>query len=231
MIITAVPLELLSVSVPLIFLGIIILIFVVNELSVKKPMTKSNSSQPETAEELRLLLQENNVPIAEWGQGGAKFVGNLWEEIQNGESILLSNPLRRQVATVSLIIRRGDRILIETEQRLGDGRIRKRHIPPSEKLQQNEDFLIAAYRGLQEELNISPDRAKFKLDTHQVRTSRQSSISYPGLLAEYHIHSIEVEIPSLPQESFSTDEPQAMNQNAKSHIWDWLFPPPHLQSV
>ncbi len=221
--------ELVSTGVALIATGLFIVLLIAGERVVMKAMGNTFFNQPKTETELRRLLKTHNVPLKEWGQGKAKVVNSLWEEIQNGESTLLSNPLRRRVSTVSLIIRRGDHILIEKEQRLKDGRVRQRHIPPSEKLQRDENYLQAAYRGLQEELNILPEDASFKLDTHNVRTIQQPSNSYPGLLAEYHIHTIEVDIPNLPQHQFSTEEMDASNgQEAKSHVWDWSYPPPNF---
>jgi len=195
-------------------------------------MSPDKFFSPQHEEELRDFLIAQGVPLKLWGKGQAKYVKSLWQELQAGESRLTAVPLRRRVEMVSLIIRRGEKMLIEMEQQLADGRTRTRHIPPSEKLQRNEHFLDAAYRGLQEELHIPPDQAVMKLDTYRKKTVEQLSSSYPGLITEYHIHTIEVDVPGLPQHRFSTQEPPVSTDTiTKAHIWDWRFPPAQYQAV
>lgn len=224
--------ELTNTGLSLLVSSFALLLIVAAKLFFGKRMSQDKFFSPKNEEELRSFLQEQGIPLDQWGQGQAKYVASLWKELEAGESKLTAAPLRRRVETVSLIIRRGEKMLIETEQQLSDGRTRTRHIPPSEKLQRGEHFLDATYRGLEEELSIPPDQAIVKLDTYRKRTVQQLSKSYPGLVTEYHIHTVEVDVPSLPHHRFSTLEPSLSTDTvAKAHIWDWLFPPSQYQTI
>ena len=90
----------------------------------------------EGLEELEAYLQK--LPeYAAWGLNNAKSVQSLWEEIQLGESTI--NPSGdRLVRVVVAEVRRhvgGDKMLLELEQTLADGRKRVRsQRPMAEKI-------------------------------------------------------------------------------------------------
>ncbi len=174
-------------------------------------------------------LHNKGVDFTKWGRGKAKTAEHLWREVQKGETKLLDNPARRLVESVVIIVRQGDHILVETEQRMTDGRVRQRNWPPSEKLQVGETYLDAARRGLCEELGVTAEQIKFDFDSYHVIKTVKDSVSYPDLLAQYHHHVIEAEIQSLPAQRFATDEPSALQpEKTKTHYWDWLIPSAEL---
>ena len=49
------------------------------------------------------------------------------------------------------------------------------------------------------------------------------SWSYPGLLGQYTIHRVEVQVDDLPQESFWTAETSLENDpTVRRHLWAWV---------
>ena len=59
---------------------------------------------------LAAWLTAGGVPLADWGRGEAKTVGDLWAEVACGETTLGDNPPRRTVSVVQVLIRRGERV-------------------------------------------------------------------------------------------------------------------------
>ena len=70
-------------------------------------------------------LQRHQIPIDEWGQGDAKTVAALWQEIKNGETMLQDEPPLRILQVAQLLIQRDGLVLHEVEQILHDGRRRR----------------------------------------------------------------------------------------------------------
>jgi hypothetical protein len=96
---------------------------------------------------LAAWLTAGGVPLADWGRGEAKTVGDLWAEVACGETTLGDNPPRRTVSVVQVLIRRGERALTEIEQEMADGRRRARGWPPSEKLKRSYGVSRFSVRG------------------------------------------------------------------------------------
>lgn len=174
---------------------------------------------------LQQWLQGRGVDTSAWGHGRAKTPEHLWRELLRGETQLLPNPTRRVVELVVLIVRRGDHILLETGQQLADGRFRERAWPPSEKMQRGETYMHTAVRGLREELGLAPH--EYTLHPHSYYTCHhwRESLSYPTLPAQYCFHIIEVDIPGLPPEPFTTAESTHSTDEAVAvHHWAWRKP-------
>lgn len=167
-------------------------------------------------------LQQKGVEMAPWGTGSAKSADHLWDELQRGETILLPNPVRRRVASVMVFVWQGEILLHETAQQLPDGRERPRLWPPSEKILPHENYLQAAVRGLCEELALTPAHIQLAPHTHHQHHYQRDSASYPGLLAEYIMHTLEATIPSLPHTAFHTAE--TTPTGPRRHEWAWLPP-------
>lgn len=77
-----------------------------------------------STESLNVWLIEHGIDTSVWGVGVAKSVEDLWTEILQGESQLESAPLLRLVQVVNVIIRCGDRILVEVEQQFNGNQVR-----------------------------------------------------------------------------------------------------------
>lgn len=154
-----------------------------------------DSSTNITVERLSDILLKNEVPIQFWGKGESKTVDSLLHEIINKDSILSKkgNYLVRLVEFVGIRVLYKDRqnntwLLVEDRQEFNDGRIRRRKMPSSvnEKMKFGEDSLVAAIRGLREELELSVESSQLK--KHRPLYYNGSSQSYPGLRTEYKGH-------------------------------------------
>ena len=175
-------------------------------------------------DELEAYLQK--LPeYAAWGLNNAKSVRNLWEEIQLGESTI-STDGHRLVRVVVAEIRRqvgGDKILMELEQTLADGRKRIRsQRPMAEKIIAEESPRAALLRGLSEELSLEQgDYSILSPEPIVSKTSRMSG-SYPGVMSQYERHIFQVLAPGLPLEDFTIVEPDGL----RSATWGWREPVP-----
>lgn len=181
-------------------------------------------------QELKDLLVSEDMDITCWGINSAKNIENLWDEILEGETVIQQSPLLRVISVVIILIRKGSNILIETKQELFDGRTRLRNYPPSEKIKAGENYLDAAIRCLEEELQIGRDNIKILESTHRESYKQDKSPSYPGLTTQYIFHTVEAEIDSLPTTDFSTSEAtQNFKDPVKTHYWVWVFED-HIQN-
>ena len=175
-----------------------------------------------TIEELEAWLTAVPLPLRLWGKNGAKTVAALWQELLVGDCQLQRDPPQRQVQVVEIVIRRGNQVLIEAAQELADGQMRQRGILPAEKMKVGEDVETAVLRGLQEELNISPENVTIHPDSYQQRQLRQDSPSYPGLPTHYTFHSLTVHIEGLPEGDFWHDNmAHGDGDPIKRHYWAW----------
>jgi hypothetical protein len=182
-----------------------------------------NQQVVESQAELRELLVANGMDLSRWGVGGAKSVANLWDEIVGGDTMLQKNPLLRIVFVTVIVIRRGDKVLIETKQKLRDGRMRSRYRLPSEKMKPHEPYAEAALRCLAEELAVSSSEVEVIEASHEERWSIKESPSYPGLRTKYLFHTVDVVVPKLPSEDFYTSEVSHNRTDpVVGHYWSWV---------
>ena len=156
-----------------------------------------------SADHLGSILQMTNIDTLTWGTGKAKSVQDLYGEIQEGETVLVSEggELRRQVSVATVDVfytdSSGKKLkLVEVKQvwHDGSGRERSRDMKQSvsEKLKVGENPLIAIVRGLQEELGINvPSEAIVALMPTE---SNELSPSYPGLQCQYKFSHFETSI-------------------------------------
>jgi len=179
--------------------------------------------KPENIHQLESWLISKVVNIAQWGTGAAKSVQDLWNEIASGESQLEDNPPQRVVEVVDVIVRAGNRILMEGKQQFSDGRQRYRGIPLSEKIKPGESHVDAAIRGLKEELQVNSSDVKVLEASLQPQLILEESQSYPGLRTKYVVHKVEVEVDNLPGQDFWTYESQSNHDDVvKRHQWHWV---------
>lgn len=175
------------------------------------------------ARELEEWLRLRRVDVDVWGTGGSKTVATLWEELQRGESQLQEVPLRRLVSVVRVIVRRGNRVLVEVAQELDDGRRRYRLQAPSEKLRPGEEPEGAALRCLEEELGVPARDARLVPDSTRQWQRERESVSYPGLQTCYRFYSVEARVYGLPDRPFSTHEKApGPGEPVHRHFWEWI---------
>lgn len=177
-----------------------------------------------TAQSLLLAqLAQHGIAAEQWGTGDAKSPTDLEHELLAGESVLVGKPLRRQVRVAQLLILHDGRVLIEKEQRLHDGRIRRRRGLPSEKIRFGEASPAAALRCVQEELGLATDTVQLWPAPLSCRRSLTDSYSYPGLRAEYIRFTFLARAVGLPADEFVTE---LWNRNAGepvvAHAWQWV---------
>jgi hypothetical protein len=171
--------------------------------------------------DLERLLVANGIDVGGWGQGNRNSVANLWREIQDGESVLDDNPLRRTIHFVQVLIWREGRILIETEQALANGASRARNRPLSEKMQPGESVEMAALRGIEQELGLTAEQVTLLPSDRQPQIIEHPSPSYPGLITYYNIYTMEAAVSGLPSSDFSSDE-QSPTDPVRRHYWRWV---------
>ena len=159
--------------------------------------------------------------MSAWGSGEAKGIDALWNEILDGESSIEDRPFLRVVEVVQLVIRSGDRILLEAEQQLKDGRIRTRFILPSEKKRKDETYIQTAARGLQEEMQKSHKEIEFQESSYRQAQELKDSVSYPGLATKFKYHIVEAKISGLPENDFWTNEVGERHEQVTRHHWVW----------
>lgn len=178
----------------------------------------------DSVETLAAWLVASGVAIADWGRGDAKTVADLWRETVLGESTLRDEPPRRELRIVQVTIRRGERVLVELEQVLRDGRRRTRDLPPGEKLKAGEGALLAARRCLLEELGLAVPLSTLYEERPPFDETEESP-SYPGLLAHYTVHRVAVHTEAaaaldLPAADFWRNN-NAPDDPVQRHLWGW----------
>ena len=166
--------------------------------------------------ELEQWLRQQGVDPGRWH----KSVAHLWVEVAAGESQLQANPPLRLVQVVQIIIRRGQYQLIEVGQQFDNETSRQRVTPPAEKIKGGEDYLVAAGRGLSEELGLTPDQYQLLPHTYHQKIVQSDSPSFPGLPTRYTIHLVEAHAPTLPATDFCTSE-GATDDPVSKHFWAW----------
>jgi len=174
----------------------------------------------ESISQLRNWLEMNGVDLECWGQGDSKSVEDLWQEITSGETQIQENPPLRVVHVVNIIVRNGDKILVEGSQKIARNQVRYRGLPPAEKIKPGEGYIDAAIRGLKEELQINPDRIRIISSGDEPQSSIHESQSYPGLRSQYIIYNVEVKIDNLPDNDFWTNE-RNIGDPVRQHHWKW----------
>lgn len=176
-----------------------------------------------TPQTLATWLHAHGVTTAQWGQGAAKSVTDLWQEILHGESMLSEEPPLRRVRVVEVAVRAGNQQLIEAAQTLVTGQIRRRNRPPSEKMHPTENPLAAAQRCLQEELGIAT--ATILIEPTQPigeRHETSESSSYPGLLTHFTFYQVTAYVHGLPTSDFvTTNAAHDHGDPIVAHQWHW----------
>lgn len=177
-------------------------------------------------EDLAVWLAIHGMDVTTFGEGVAKSVAELLDEIQNGESTLQvvdGRPLRIVRVLNLLVCNSKGEVLVEEKQVRPDGTVRQRGLPLSEKLMAEESWRRAVDRAVAEELgSMLPNKPKVTIreDTYQEVVEVSESVSYPGLLTQYQCHQVEVVVEGLPETcSFMTRE--AKPSGFLELYWSW----------
>lgn len=172
-------------------------------------------------------LTRGGISLGQYGQGSAKSLEQLWEEVEAGETQLFfegGRPLR-EVAVLNVFLKNSrGQTLYEAEQVLPNGSRRTRGLPLSEKLLPGERWQEAVVRGIVEELGpVLPEDPQIEVDeASMVETvETKESQSYPGLLSKYVCKRVSARVVSgLPEEdSFCTEEERS--DGLLQHCWVW----------
>jgi len=176
-----------------------------------------------TPQALAAWLHDQQIDTTTWGQGAAKTVTDLWRETQQAESALYPETPLRRVQVVELLIAAGGRQLIEAEQLLTSGQVRRRNQPPSEKMLPGEDPFATARRCLAEELAITDEaRIHFPLQHVGERQLLVESASYPGLVTQFTFYRVTVQVQALPDTPFTTSNAAHHHGDpVVAHHWCW----------
>jgi len=151
--------------------------------------------------ELGTRLQAAGIDTASWGTGETKTVEHLFQEIEDGETVLVegeAGELLRQVvvggADVYYTSPDGKTFRLKEEKQVfKDGRERRRDLgrAVSEKMKPGENPPEAMVRGMQEELGIEGD---VRLEASETDEETKDSPSYPGLRSKYVTHKFRAEL-------------------------------------
>lgn len=178
---------------------------------------------------LQQWLEISGVDTSTWGRGDAKTIQHLWQEIVDSETVIQGQPALRIVHAVLVVIRDGDRILIEVDQQLPDHRHRQRFRPPTEKIRSGESYAGAALRCLEEELNIESKSFYLVPGKYKRKSIVRESFSYPGLFSKYVFHVLEANVIGLPKTAFWTNRINDSGMEPITrHFWSWQEPTPEL---
>lgn len=181
-----------------------------------------NGSDFATAHALQEWLHAQGIDVSRWGRGEAKAVAHLWHELRHGDTRIQAAPPLRLVDVAQVLIRRGERVLVESIQEFGDGQRRFRSQPPAEKMRSAESYLDAARRCLQEELGITPQQATFDAATYRQIEVVGDSPSYPGLPTRYTFHRMEAAVSGLPESDFWRENVSEHDGDPVArHFWAW----------
>jgi len=142
-----------------------------------------------------------SLPVKLYGQGEAKTIEHLLEEIESGECLIqwqAYHPVRViNVVVANVFTLDAKQYLIEEKQVFSDGRVRQRQEKDgspkrgiSEKMQPKEVSQDAVLRAVEEELGIDPDYVRTAC--LGMNAEESESPSYPGLLTRYVRHKYDV---------------------------------------
>lgn len=180
----------------------------------------------ENADSLRAWLSARNIDTTLWNTGNSKSVSHLWNELENGDTVLQDRPALRLVEVVQIRIRAHESFLVEAIQEFEDGRRRTRNQLPSEKIKPGETYQEAALRCLREELHISAKNVQLISESYEKTGLEIDAKSYPGLLTRYTIHHIEAAVSGLPDGDFWRENRSFQKGDPiRRHLWVWRQDP------
>jgi hypothetical protein len=188
-------------------------------------------------ETFQLMLAEHNIDASKFGVGQAKSLDKLVGEVEGGAARLMLDAaehkkLVRVCDLVVLVLQSPNdpdkRVIIETEEKFGDGRTRPTNRLPGTKKEPYENTRQTAHRILKDFMKIDPKDVNLDL-MNIVRVEEEiESPSFPGVTSVYRKEIVEgtISIKSpdalmkvgLP--SFNVWEATDTSNNTK--IFNWM---------
>ena len=163
--------------------------------TTKEGAQKANRLIKEMDRTLRDLLRSSGINLRRWGRGKAKTFNHLLNEVLLGETELeySRDKLFRTVNLSSVDLLYKDLKLVEERQVFEDGRVRIRELSATvtEKILPGEKPLVAARRGLEEELGIRKIQGIRKTGTEEATLE---SPSFPDLTSKYYVNNYKTAI-------------------------------------
>ena len=144
-------------------------------------------------EDLARWLGEHGIDVSKFGQGEAKTVRCLFDEVCGGKCTLslCDGAVVRSVANTQIKLRHGYNIVVEKMQRLEDGRKRNRKdghrsLLIVAKNHRAEAWRDAAHRGLSDELDLRAEQVDL-CDEGSIEKKHRvvDSPSFPGVRTNY----------------------------------------------
>jgi len=198
-------------------------------INSKKKAKKTNKSrnrkmrggdhikQPESVEELRMLLDRYSMDTSQW----TKTEYNLLEEIINGESFLEEEDgkLIRVVKIANLVIRRMDGKTLRESYQMKDGKRKdKKNGNLTEKIGSSESALVGIERGVIEELGDEKGSSVINIQQLGDEISEiNPSDSYRGMKCVYKVNRFSAEWIGTPEDFSSID-----GHDGKEIFWIWM---------
>ena len=189
---------------------------------------------------LAIYLKKAGIDPDAYGKDKAKSLDSLIKEVEAGETVLewneQTNQIRRIVEPVFVQFRWNDKVLVEHEQIMADGRKRARNMLLAEK-KKPEDTEVeqTVYRGLAEELlenyaEFVPDvsfHVRFMQEAYCCVAENLESSSYPGLPCVYITHYCAVQLldsalPIFQEIGMLEPEFDTTEEDGKVNRWRWI---------
>jgi len=139
-------------------------------------------------EALRAQLTKAGVDVSKFGTPGMKTLKEFSAELIKGESTLLQDEkggATRVVDVVVLVVKRkGDEVLVQTEQTSADGKRMVLNRLPGAKRRPDENHFLSARRIIRRQLEIDENQVEFDIKVKNIEEEKSSS-GYPGLKTVY----------------------------------------------
>lgn len=185
-------------------------------------------------------LKEYGVQTSSFGKGKARSIDDLYWEVHRGESYLghHNGKFKRLVSVLRVEIwantSAGDKLLVHTDERLEDKRIRKGlNERIAKKMSHDESVEDALLRALATELRLDSQwqSKHLKIERMDESLGEKESGGCPGISTIYHFHNVYAQVVDpthedcrmigLPEATSFYTEELTMLQNRK-HRWDWF---------
>mmetsp|Transcript_16583 Transcript_16583/g.38828 ORF Transcript_16583/g.38828 Transcript_16583/m.38828 type:complete len:1285 (-) Transcript_16583:107-3961(-) len=199
-----------------------------------------------TFEDMLTLLQKYGVDINKFGQGSAKSLEELYQEVGVQKKSMLSEEHGKLVRRLELVRinlcskdpKGQDRMLRLSTEIMEDGRMRTRNQKLAQVVVDSAYWKDVMKECFKHKLRVPDDLQNqvFNLDMKWVKTEVMSSPSFPGLETKYLTHEVrvyvtdplrrELSIIGLPSmKNFTTSDP------ATKATWQWTWTPLGEQST
>mmetsp|Transcript_1818 Transcript_1818/g.4558 ORF Transcript_1818/g.4558 Transcript_1818/m.4558 type:complete len:782 (+) Transcript_1818:74-2419(+) len=151
-------------------------------------------------EVIRKMLEDHSIKTDGFGKGSAKTMEDFAMEVQSGSARLMLDATQhktmvRVVDTCLLRISYGEgankKYIIESSEKLPDGRARDHARLPGTKKEPHENTRMVALRLIDDMLGMKDCKVELNLRTREVFEEEEDSPSYPGVRTVYRKEIVE----------------------------------------